>query len=171
MRVAAVIVIGLVAGVLGYGWWHSSTHANFNVSLRDVAAKDIYGTVKGAELAFLDEAGKLLAAGKTDGKYGVVWVAHPAAGYCGPDLAHKAYAECFRTHSEWLLTWVPRARKFNFVSGACRIERAPVYFSASRDSMWTWWIPLPHVGGTPYTNYDAFIQIDSRTCAVIPHRG
>ena len=171
MRTAIVIIIGLAAGILGYGWWHSSTHATFNVSLRDVAAKDAYRTVKGAELAFLDDGGKVIATGKTDGKYGVVWVAHPTAGYCGPDLAQKAYTECFRAHAEWLLTWVPRARKFSIVTGGCRIEHAPVYFSESRDSMWTWWIPLPHVGGTPYTHFNAFIQIDSRTCSVVPHRG
>jgi hypothetical protein len=171
MRIFFVLLAGLAAGVLGYGWWHSTTHATFNVTLRDAAAKDAYGSVKGAELAFLDEAGKALATGKTDGKYGVVWVAHPTAGYCGPDLAQKAYTECFRAHADWLLTWVPRARQFSIVSGACRIERAPIYFSESRDSLWTWWIPLPHVGGTPYTHFNAYLQIDSRTCAVIPHRG
>ena len=171
MRTAIVIIIGLAAGILGYGWWHSATHATFNVTLRDAAAKETYGSVKGAELAFLDESGRVLARGKTDGKYGVVWVAHPSAGYCGPDLAQKAYTDCFHAHADWLLTWVPRARSISIVTGPCRIERAPVYFSESRDSMWTWWIPLPHVGGTPYTNFNAFIQIDSRTCAVIPHRG
>ena len=171
MRTAIVIIFGLAAGVVGYGWWHTTNHATFNVSLRDVAAKYTYGTVKDAELAFLDEGGKVVATGKTDGKYGVVWVTHPTAGYCGPDLAQKAYTECFRAHAEWLLTWVPSARNLNIVTRGCRIERAPIYFSASRDSMWTWWIPLPHVGGTPYTNFNAYVQIDSRTCSVVPHRG
>ena len=166
-----LIVAGLATGVLGYGWWHSATHATFHVTLRDAAAKEKFGFVKGAQLAFLDEAGKVLAAGKTDGKYGVVWVTHPTAGYCGPDLAQPAYRDCFRAHAEWLLTWVPRARSISIVAGSCRIERAPIYFSASRDSMWTWWIPLPHVGGTPYTNFNAYLQINSATCTVVPLRG
>ena len=30
-------VLGLVAGVLGYGWWHAAHHATFHLTLRDVA--------------------------------------------------------------------------------------------------------------------------------------
>ena len=165
-----MLIVGIALGVLGYGWWHTATHATFNVTLRDTAAPDS-GPVKGARIAFLDEAGAVLATGKTDEIYGVVWVAHPAFGYCGPNLAQAAYTVCFRAHADWLLTWVPRAERVNIVIGDCRIERAPIQFEASRDSMWTWWIPLRHMGGTPYTNFNAFLQINSRTCTVVPPRG
>ena len=171
MRAVILLLVGLALGVLGYGWWHSATHATFNVTLRDVAAKDKFGPVTGARLAFLDETGKVLATAKTDETYGVVWASHPVMGYCGPNLPQAAYATCFRAHAEWLLTWVPLATRVNIVIGDCRIERAPIRFEAYRDSMWTWWIPLPHVGGTPYTHFNAFLQINSETCAVIPLRG
>ena len=171
MRAVVLLLAGVALGVLGYGWWHAATHATFNITLRDVAAKDGFGPVKGARLAFLDEAGKVLATARTDDTYGVVWASHPVMGYCGPNLAQEAYSVCFRAHSEWLPTWVPLATRVSIVIGDCRIERAPIRFSASRDSAWTWWIPLPHVGGTPYTNFDAFMQIDSRTCSVVPLRG
>jgi hypothetical protein len=165
-----VVFAGLAAGVLGYGWWHSGNHATIHVTLRD-AAKKQFEYVKGAQLEFLDEAGRVLARGKSDDQYGVVWVSHPTAGYCGPDLAQPAYAQCFRVHSEWLLTWVPQVRRITIATGRCRIEHAPIHFSASRDSAWTWWIPLPHVGGTPYTNFNAFVQVDVENCAVVPLRG
>jgi hypothetical protein len=171
MRLVIALVAGIAAGVLGYGWWHAATHATFYLALTDAATREKFGQVKDAQLLFLDESGKVLARGKTDGKHGVVWVSHPKAGYCGPDLPQADYAPCFRAHSEWLPSWVPQARAISIVTPRYRIERAPIRFSASRDSAWTWWIPLPHVGGTPYTNFNAFLQIDGGTCAVIPLRG
>jgi len=172
MRAVIAILIGLVAGVLGYGYWHTSTHATIHVTLSDAAApKETYGRVSSVQLAFLDAAGKVLATGKTDEKYGVVWVTHPVAGYCGPDLAPAAYRVCFDAHAVWLLTWVPHVRLVSVAVGNCRLERVPLRFSAYRDSMWTWWIPLRHIGGTPYTNYSAYLEVNSKTCAVTGTRG
>jgi hypothetical protein len=166
-----IFLAGIAAGVLGFGWWHASTHATFYLDLRDIATPSRFENLKGAQLEFLDDAGRVLARGKTDDKVGVVWVEHPTAGYCSPDLAQAAYTKCFDAHSEWLFTWVPRARRINIAAGACRIERAPVTFSASQDGVWLWWVPLPHIGGIPYTNFNASLQIDGRNCAVVPHRG
>ena len=174
MRTIAAIILaitGLAAGVLGYGWWHSSRHATASVTLRDTAEPGKFEQLKGAQLAFLDEDGRVLARGKTDEKFGVVWVSHPTAGYCGPDLTQPAYAECFRAHAPWLLTWIRAARYVSIATLRCRIERVPIYFSENRDSMWTWWIPLPHVGGTPYTHFNALVQVNSESCAVVPFRG
>jgi len=170
MKPFIVLFIGLFTGLAGYGWWHASTHATFSLTLRDAAAKG-FVQLKGAQLAFHDESGRVLARGKTDEQYGVAWVSHPAAGFCGPDLAPAAYRPCFRAHAEWLPGWVPRVQSVSIVTPRCRIERAPLHFSASRESAWTWWIPLPHVGGRPYTNFHAFLQVDGENCAVIPLRG
>ena len=167
----AIVFIGLAAGVVGYGAWHSAGHATLYVAVQDTAVPKKFEHLKGAQLAFLDEAGRVLARGKTDEKFGVAWTWHPSAGYCGPDLPQPKYSECFRTHTTWLPTWVRQARYLSITTTRCRIERAPIYFSESRDSMWTWWIPLPHVGGTPYTNFNAYVQVNSETCAAVPHRG
>lgn len=172
MRTAIAIFVALAAGVLGYGWWHTATHATFHLSLPDKAPADRYGRgVLNAQLVFLDENGDTLAQGLTDGKFGVVWVKHPTAGYCGPDIIPSAYKTCFDAHSTWLHTWVPQVRRVSIVAGGCRLERVPLRFSAYRDSMWTWWIPLRHIGGTPYTNYSAYLEVDSKACTVTSSRG
>src|SRR5688572_27780852 len=174
MRALVAIIgtcVGLAVGVLGYGWWHSSRHATVSVTLRDAAEPRRFEQLKGAQLAFLDGDGRVLARGKTDEKFGTVWISHPSVGYCGPELAQTAYAECFRAHTTWLLTWIRAARYISVATPRCRIEGVPIYFAENRDSMWTWWIPLPHVGGTPYTHFDAFVQVNNKTCSVVPFRG
>lgn len=171
LSIIIVVAAGIAAGVLGFGWWHASTHATFYMDLRDVATPSRFENVKGAQLEFLDEAGRVIARGKTDDKVGVVWVEHPTAGYCGPNPAQAEYTKCFDAHSEWLLTWVPRAKRVSIAAGTCRIERAPVYFSATQDNVWLWWVPLPHLGGIPYTNFSAGLRIDGKHCAVVPYRG
>ena len=108
-----LLFAGLIAGVLGYGSWHVATHGTFYMDLRDVATSSRFENVIGAQLEFLDDAGKLLARGRSDDKVGVIWVEHPVAGYCGPNLAQAAYATCFKAHSEWLPTWVPNAKRIS----------------------------------------------------------
>jgi len=171
MRAMIAIAVGLVAAVLGYGWWHVQTHATFHMSLTERTPPARYGQVRNAQLAFLDANGNELAQGITDSKFGVVWVKHPKAGYCGPDLAQPAYRICFDQHATWLHSWVPQVRQVSLIAGTCRLERAPLRFSAYRDSAWTWWVPLRHIGGTPYTNYSTDLQVDTKACAVTGHRG
>lgn len=166
MRAAIIVVAGLAAGVLGYGWWHVTTHATFHVHLTEKTPGGKFGQVLNAELAFRDASGTLLAKGRTDGKYGVVWIEHPATGSCGPDLKPEAYRACFRTQSTWLPEWVPGLRYVDVVVGQCRLERVPVQVSTYQDNVFLWWVPLPHVGGAPYTLYSTTLEIDVQRCAV-----
>ena len=171
MRTLIVLLVIAAATSAGYGYWHRSTFSTFHLSLRDVSERSRGGAVLGAQLTFLDADSRLLARGKTDGKWGVVLVRHPSAGYCDSDLAPNEYRACFWTQTEWLTTWLGRLRYVSIVIGQCRIERAPIDVKVSRDSLLTWWIPLPHVGGVPFTRYSALLELDSRLCAVTGGRG
>ena len=171
MRTSIVLVLGLAAGVLGYGWWHVATHATFTMSLNEKTADGKFGQVFNAELAFLDASGNMLAKGRTDGKFGVVLIAHPTEGYCGPDLKQEDYSVCFKTQSTWLTAWAPNLRYVDLVAGQCRLQRVPVKVSVYKDNVFLWWVPLPHVGGAPYTMYSTQLEIDSRACTVTGYRG
>ena len=48
-------------------------------------------------------------------------------------------------------------------SGACRIERLPVTVTEYPDTWWLWWVPLPHIGGNPYTSFAIAIEVDRRS--------
>jgi hypothetical protein len=61
------------------------------------------------------------------------------------------------------------AKRISIAARACRIERAPVNFSISRDSPSWWKVPLPRVGGMPYTTFDASMRIDGLDCRAKHH--
>lgn len=171
MRLVVILLVIAAATSVGYGYWHRSTYATLTISLKDIAQRTRGGGVPNAQLTFLDAASKLLARGKTDDRFGVVMIEHPATGYCGPDLEPDAYRACFWAQSEWLTTWLKDLRYVSLALGNCRIERVPLDLQASRDSPLTWWIPLPYFGGVPFSRYSARLEVDSRVCAVTGQRG
>ena len=171
MRLLLILLVIAAATSLGYGFWHQRTFATFHMSLKDVSQPVRGGAVLNAQLTFLDAASRPLARGKTDPKFGVVMVHHPGAGYCGTDLTPDDYRRCFWTQSEWLTTWLPDLRYVSVAVGRCRIERIPIDLRRSTDSLLIWWVPLPHVGGVPFSRYSAYLEIDSRVCTVTGQRG
>lgn len=165
-----VIVIGafslIAALAAGYGYWRVNTQGTINIHLRDIASHDQYGPILNARLALFDASGKQLATGKTDGKFGVVLIAHPRAGYCGPDLQQSEYSKCFKALSAWMMSWARQVRYAELAFGDCRLQRIPLQFSVFQAGMLTWWVPLPHVGGDPYTMFSAALTVNGKTCAL-----
>jgi hypothetical protein len=37
----------------------------------------------------------------------------------------------------------------------------PVSVREYADDWWLWWVPLPHLGGPPYTNLELTVNLDS----------
>lgn len=170
MRVL-VVLVGLAAGVLGYGYWHSASHATLSVVLTDTSRKERDGRVPNAEIVFLDASTRPIARGKTDDKLGIVLLRHPVSGYCGADLTLEAYRACVIAQSGWLAKWVGELRFISVVLGNCRIERVPVEVTVRRDSLATWWIPFLERSGAPYSRYAVRLEVDSKVCAVTGFRG
>jgi hypothetical protein len=141
------------------------------VVLTDSSRKEPDGRVLNAELVFLDASSRPLARGKTDNKVGIVLLQHPASGYCGPDLTLESYRACVISQSGWLTGWVNDLRYVSVVLGNCRIERVPVEVTVTRDSLFTWWVPLGDWRGAPFTHYATRLEVDVRVCAVTGYRG
>ncbi len=93
-----------------------------------------------------------------------MWLAHPDIGQCGPDLAQDGYRDCFRAQAAWIPRWADGVRFANVVLARCSLARRAVRLNAHRDNLLLWWVPLPHVGGLPYTRYSANLALDLRTC-------
>jgi hypothetical protein len=179
----ALVVLGvLIVAGLGWGCWQARTHGTLHVALHDVALKNdrqLWGDLRAAEVAFKDEAGAVLATGSAGPPFGVFSIRHPTVGDCRREetaatvdrAAMDAWNRCFAAQSRWFPTWVRRARYAEVKAGECRVERTPVELRESKSGWWLWWVPSPHLGGSPYTYFTLSVWIDSRGCrAATPER-
>ncbi|MBI2841538.1 MAG: hypothetical protein HYX75_24745 [Acidobacteria bacterium] len=176
MRYKVATIVGLVAAAtLAYGYWHVSSHASLYISVQDISDRKHPRPLLDVELRFLDFAGNELAQAKAEVPYGVVSVTQPAAYSCQElekraafsPQAREQWGRCFERQSRWLMTWVRKAKYVDLKSGPCRIQRIPISVSEYRDSWWAWWVPLPHVGGKPYTGLSIYLTIDRDRCATV----
>jgi hypothetical protein len=163
------IFTAAVTAVLGWSYWHVSTHADIHVALWDVALKtdrQLYGRLLAAEVVFEDEARMPLAAARADTPLGLVSMVHPTAGDCRREerAGGDVWRQCYETQSRWLSTWARRVRTAHVSFDACTIERVPVVMEESRGKWWLWWVPVPHIDNSSRTNFELALWIDSATC-------
>ena len=174
LKAAVIVVLLLAPGVLLYGYWHASTHATLYVSFNEASA-DGRGDkmLAQGEVSFLDGSGKVVAKARPEGPYGTMYLVEPAEYSCREleqkapfdTAARDAWRQCFNRQSRWLASQLPEITSLDITSGACRLQ-APARFSVYSD-WWLWWVPSPHVGGTPYRNYSIYLRIDTATCSAI----
>ena len=95
--------------ILGYGYWHVSTHATLNISLYDFSVEKSFILLKESNIILREGSGKVLAMGQSDARYGTIYLAHPETGSCY-EAEHKAtrsrdamntWQICFKQNSTW----------------------------------------------------------------------
>lgn len=128
------------------------------------AQSGVAGRLRNGQIEFVDADGKGLARATIDTRRGVVWLAHPERGQCGPTLAREAFLECFRAHSEWIPQWINLARNANVALEGCSMARVPVTLYTRHDNLFSWWIPLPHFSGKPYARHIATLTASQQKC-------
>lgn len=153
----------LVTGAAAYGYWHATTHATFEVQLVYRTAPGIVARMRNGQLAFLDDEGAVLARASIDTRRGVIWLAHPEQGQCGPALEGDAYLNCFRAQSTWIPQWAKRVRHANITLENCSVARVPVNLYTRRDNTVVWWTLLAGKTKPPYTRHRATLTI-TQTC-------
>ena len=163
-KIALAITASAVAAIAGYGYWHAATHATFAVHLAYRNGPGAATQLRNGQLEFLDDSGVVLARASIDTRRSVVWLAHPDKGQCGPELSTELYRECFEAQATWIPQWVRNVRYANIALEKCSLAQRKVNLTTQRDSLWRWWLPLPHVGGVPYTRYSATFAIDTKGC-------
>lgn len=125
-----------------------------------------------AKVQFLDSSGNVLANGVRDKQYNFVHLVHPVYGDCREvekaaafsQQARAAWQECFEHQSVWIATWIKDVAAVSVAYEKCRIENRPITISRSRADWYLWWVPHPHIGGKPYSDYSATIVIDETDC-------
>lgn len=163
----------MALGILGYGYWHSVTHASLYLGLNVAteADKKTPSAVE-AKIQLLDSTGRVLANGVRDKQYNFVHLIHPVHGDCHEVEemaafsieARASWQECFEHLSVWIATWIQDVAHANVKYGSCSIQNSPVAVSRSGSDWYLWWFPHPHIGGTPYSDYSATIVVDEKDC-------
>jgi hypothetical protein len=163
------MLICVVGAVLGYGYWHAVTHASFNVTTHMVTGpgqkpQDMLL----AKIDFLDAAGNKLAQGFSDEKYNFVHLLHPQVGDCheiaqtsGTKAGRNAWQECFAQMSTWVPQWAEDVKMVDVTYQERLFEKIPVSVSSYNSDWLLWWVPLPHIGGKPYTYYRMRITVEA----------
>lgn len=170
---SALLIGALVGAVLGYGYWHSVTHAACHVDMNIVTDRaEGQRPIPKAEVTFFDDSGHVLAKGIGDDRYNYVHLLHPVVGDCreaeeGAATSREgrtAWEECFEELSTWIPRWAKYVRRAEVKYGECRFENIPVTFERRNTEWPLWWVPLPHVGGMPYTYFRSTLNIDEKDC-------
>ena len=164
-----IIISGIV---LVYGYWHSITHGSAHIDLfMKSSDKEKQITLSMAEVLFMDPGGIVLARGISDEKNNYIHLIHPKVGDCHDlikEVSHsesrKLWQECFRKQSTWIMTWIREVRQVEVRHRSCPSIHIPIVISEHNSEWPLWWIPLPHVGGLPYSYFRARIVIDDKYC-------
>jgi len=177
-KVKAILVTAvLVLGVLAFGYWHATTHSSLYVSLNIAAEADRKALpTLDAEVQFLDSSGNVLANGVRDKQYNFVNLINPAYGDCREvekaaafsQQARASWHECFERQSTWIATWIGDVAAVNVKYENCLIKNSPIAISRSSANWYLWWVPHPHIGGKPYSDYSATIVVDAKDCVKNP---
>lgn len=173
---AAVVV--LISSILGYGYWHEKTHGALNFSVYDASSDNHYTLLRGVTVTLTDGNGRMLARGQTDPQSGVMNLLHPVLGSCRDREKQASYSsrlrtawqECFQAQSTWLVSWIEDVRYADISTGPCRLRKVPVTVEKFGDDWWLWWVPLPHVGGKPYSYFKIQLRVDPQQCLVVAGR-
>lgn len=169
-----ILVLAIIAALIfGFGYYHAATHGWLYISLIDTSQNSYSGNIRGAEIRLLDGNGNLLANAKSDRQIGVVRLIHAEAGDCSAEernassssSARDQWQKCFETLSTWLMRWAGRVRFADVKFERCEIKRAPVVPRESREDWWLWWVPLPHMGGKPFTYFSLVISVNGANCS------
>lgn len=172
-KIRLIIFAFIIGSVLGFGYWHSSTHASFHVQLgfKDASREKLKPAPK-VEILFRDSQGNTLASGISDDKYNFIHLIHPVVGDCheveksaaSSKLARQAWQECFEHLSTWIPKWAGKVSRVDLKSPVCNLTNIPVAVSQHQSDWFLWWVPLPHIGGKPYTYYSLTITVDTKNC-------
>lgn len=168
------VSLALVAAMLAYGAWRAHTHASVWLNVNDHAgrtANRLWVGVTDGRVMFRDATGRVLAEAALEPPQGLPRWTGPEgeAVDCRPQLDRDAWQACYARQSRWMARWAPQVLDARVTVGRCVVDRVPVARRSSTD-WWLWWVPLPHVGGTPSGHHTLELHLDSARCSAASAR-
>jgi hypothetical protein len=173
-RFVGVAVTAALA-ILGYGYWFGRTHGALYVQVDTARDNGPTTPVAPLEVTFFDADERELARAATLPPWNAIVLTSPSEYACHEieraaatdQDARSRWQRCFARQSRWLTRWIRRARFASLQTTGCQIDRVPLEIESRADSWWIWWVPLPHIGGKPYTSFNVRIELDVANCRVV----
>jgi hypothetical protein len=170
--VVAGVFAAIIVGVLGYGYRFGSSHGYLSIDVMDTSDPEHLRRMSPLALALLNAEGRTLAEALAEEPVGSVYLSSPQAYACREVEKRASFSieargewdRCFERQSLWVPTWVRSVKYVDVRSGPCSLHKVPVSVSEQPDTWWTWWVPLRHVGGKPYTTFNVSIRVDRNRC-------
>ena len=168
LYIGSVVFIG--AAVLAFGFWRATSRVHIHLGLVNAQVGTTGAPVFNAEVVLRDLAGNELARGRSDDRFGIVRFAHPQFGTCESEEnaasaeGRAKWNECISRKFRWQATWAARVSQLDLGFESCRLVGIPLTLRGRRDDWWLWWVPLPHIGGDPLTEFSARISVRTNPC-------
>ena len=169
----SLIVLGIGSAALAWGYWYSAFHYALNIRIEDFGLKteqQAYGSPHAVSLTYFGDEGTVLAYAHSVEPVGYFVPIHP-----DPKISdcrqfendQGKYADCYDLRSAWVSGWATRVRRATVKTGTCYIQQVPVGVYESGNKWWLWWVPHPHIGGTPRRFIELTAKINSQTCTAV----
>ena len=71
---------------------------------------------------------------------------------------------CISKKFRWQTAWAAQASQVDLGFESCRLFGIPLKLRGRRDDWCLWWVPLPHIGGDPLTEFSAKISVLASPC-------
>ena len=117
-------------------------------------------------IEFIDKNENILAIGESNTRHGTIEIKKTDGTYCRPELGSTQWYRCHRANSLWLKGWIDQLSVVTVKINDCEQRRLKAIIHEQRFNMLTWWVPHPHIGGSPYTYYNLRLAINPKTCVV-----
>jgi hypothetical protein len=82
---------------------------------------------------------------------------------------NKRWRKCFNNQATWIPKWITRVSQVQVKHEKCQSKIIPVVVLEHNSEWLLWWVPLPHVGGTPYSYFRIDITIEEKYCNKSTH--
>lgn len=171
---AVGVAAAVFAATLAWGYWYSATHASLNIRVEDYGQqtdRQLFGRPHGVKVEFFGADGRFLASAHSVEPAGYILAVHPdpAIGDCSAyQNSREKFAACYAQYSAWASTWASEVQTAAISTGGCSLRGLPVNVYTSNEEWWLWWVPLPHIGGTPRRYFDLAVKVDAKACSAIP---
>lgn len=165
-RIALAIMCVIIIGVPLIGYVYTECYSYLYVSVWNKGSSTNFETKPDIKILFVDSNKNILAIGENDAPYGTVEIKKPDGTYCKPELGSTQWQRCHRANSIWLKNWIDQLSTIKVMVNDCEQQSLQAIIHEQRFNMLTWWVPHPHIGGSPYTYYNLRLAIDAKDCIV-----